>query len=875
MDVLESKTRIYSLSTGPTLPEWLGERARRNLSKRDSAVRRRIELLQDFSMPCASSRLRQSHDGRCILAAGTYHPRIRLYELEELGMKFETYLDSEVVDMAFLGSDWGKVAMLLDNRTVQFRAPYGLHTTMRIPTFGRGMAYEPTTCELLVACSGKGRSTTTDGTGNQFVGAGGGEVYRINLEEGRFSAPLVYSATASSSSSSSSKSASVVGGSCISISPAHPLTALGCEDGLVRFWDNRIPETASGKPDSVNLNPFLNLDVKSSTAGYGFYDDSNLATRNPGEVRSVAFDAAGLNMAAGTAGGVVALYDMRTSKPLHVKEHQYGLPIHTVRFHSGSSTVLSADAKLVKIWRSKPSAANAPTLLSEDDGPSGSLSAMGGGASADDGDAGGSSGGGVGSIVSNIEGTADFTHFIVAGDEADPTGDASGLVLCAGEQPKMQSFYVPALGPAPRWCSFLDNITEELEERDRADTGTKSGGAAAGPAGAGPVDGIYEDYKFLTRDEIESMGMQNLVGTPLLRGYMHGFFVDVGLYNRIKAVANPFEYEEYRKKKIKEKMEAKRASRIAPRKSAKDKTAVNPELASRLQSKVAEGKNTKSTKLAKTIMSDDRFGSLFNNPDFQIDEEDINFKLRNPSGVADSKRDVDDDMDSDRDEDESDGEDGGAAAFEDTYDDDEVVTGFKRASDDEGANAYGDDGSESDAGRWSSSDDDDDEIRGENYEEVKALERASKKKKKSKKVAEKKKTGARSKDKKAKVKKNIMFEADDYGGSAGDALGLGLGDTSATSKAKRRREEISLPLEQRLQKQRDEAKYMGETKVMKVKGEGSSKEVSYVPRDIRKKLEAEEARKAAAAEERRDSSNKRKRRNVKDLGFKTPFKNKM
>ena len=76
MDVLESKTRIYSLSTGPTLPEWLGERARRNLSKRDSSVRRRIELLQDFSMPCASTKLRQSPDGKHLLAAGTYHPAL-------------------------------------------------------------------------------------------------------------------------------------------------------------------------------------------------------------------------------------------------------------------------------------------------------------------------------------------------------------------------------------------------------------------------------------------------------------------------------------------------------------------------------------------------------------------------------------------------------------------------------------------------------------------------------------------------------------------------------------------------------------------------------------------------------------------------------
>ena len=162
MDVIESSSsRIYSLSTGPVLPEWLGERARRNLSKRDSAIRRRIELLQDFSMPCASSKLRQSPDGQYLLAAGTYHPRIRVYELEEMGMKFETYLDAGVVDLTFLSQDYGKIAMLNENRTVTFRAPYGIHTSMRIPTFGRAMAYEPTTCELLIASSGKGRNTSS------------------------------------------------------------------------------------------------------------------------------------------------------------------------------------------------------------------------------------------------------------------------------------------------------------------------------------------------------------------------------------------------------------------------------------------------------------------------------------------------------------------------------------------------------------------------------------------------------------------------------------------------------------------------------------------------------------------------------------------
>jgi ribosome biogenesis protein ENP2 len=95
-----------------------------------------------------------------------------------------------------------------------------------------------------------------------------------------------------------------------------------------------------------------------------------------------------------------------------------------------------------------------------------------------------------------------------------------------------------------------------------------------------------------------------LVGTPPLRGYMHGFFMDIQLYNRVRAVANPFEYEEYRKKKLKERMEAKRASRIAPKETARAKTSVNPEFSERLQGKVD---NTKAGKVAKQVLSDRPF----------------------------------------------------------------------------------------------------------------------------------------------------------------------------------------------------------------------------------------------------------------------------
>lgn len=55
--------------------------------------------------------------------------------------------------------------------------------------------------------------------------------------------------------------------------------------------------------------------------------------------------------------------------------------------------------------------------------------------------------------------------------------------MLANEGIRMTSYYIPQLGPAPRWCSFLDNITEEMEEQT--------------------VRTVYEDYKFVERTELD------------------------------------------------------------------------------------------------------------------------------------------------------------------------------------------------------------------------------------------------------------------------------------------------------------------------------------------------------------------------------------
>jgi ribosome biogenesis protein ENP2 len=72
----------------------------------------------------------------------------------------------------------------------------------------------------------------------------------------------------------------------------------------------------------------------------------------------------------------------------------------------------------------------------------------------------------------------------------------------------------------------LDSITEELEEDTQ------------------PV--VFDDYKFVTREDLEALSLSHLIGTGVLKASMHGFYIDNRLYNKAKQVSNPFAYEEYR-----------------------------------------------------------------------------------------------------------------------------------------------------------------------------------------------------------------------------------------------------------------------------------------------------------------------------------------
>ncbi|XP_056624764.1 nucleolar protein 10 isoform X2 [Triplophysa dalaica] len=511
-----NNVKIYNLSHGKSLPEWLSDRKKRALQNKDVDILRRIELIQDFEMPTLCTSIKVSRDGQYIIAAGTYKPRVRCFDTYQLSQKFERCLDSDVVTFDILSDDYSKLVFLHIDRYVEFHSQHGHYYKTRIPKFGRDFSYHYPSCDLF------------------FVGASS-EVFRLNLEQGRFLNSLQTNAAQLN---------------VCDINPVHHLFAAGTLEGRVECWDPRVR----------NRVAVLDCALSSVTDG--------TEVQGLPSISALKFNAS-LGMAVGTSTGQVLLYDLRSSHPLLVKDHYYSLPIKSLHFHNQLDLVISADSKIIKMWN-------------KDNGK----------------------------MFSSIEPQANINDVCLY--------PSSGMLFTANEDPKMNTFYIPALGPAPRWCSFLDNLTEELEEN--------------------PESTIYDDYKFVTRKDLENLGLTHLIGSALLRAYMHGFFMDIRLYHKVKNMANPFEYDEYRKDRIRQKIDESRAQRVQLKKLPK----VNKELAMKLmeESDLNTKKRKKKGNDAVNLLTDDRFKVMFENPDYQVDAQSEEFRLLNPivSKVGERRR---------------------------------------------------------------------------------------------------------------------------------------------------------------------------------------------------------------------------------------------
>src|SRR5437660_2416794 len=136
----------------------------------------------------------------------------------------------------------------------------------------------------------------------------------------------------------------------------------------------------------------------------------------------------------------------------------------------------------------------------------------------------------------------------------------------------MHTFFITELGPAPKWCSFLDNLTEEMEESI----------SLSGVNGETTAT-TYDNYKFLTKPQLDQLSLSHLIGSSVLRPYMHGVFIQQDLYEQARLIANPWGWEEERKRMVQARIDKEREGRIrSSGKKIDSKIKVNQKLAERL-----------------------------------------------------------------------------------------------------------------------------------------------------------------------------------------------------------------------------------------------------------------------------------------------------
>lgn len=210
---------------------------------------------------------------------------------------------------------------LQNDRTVELHTQGGFHYRTRIPRFGRSIAYHFPSCDALISASGP-------------------EIYRLNLEQGRFLNPIVLEGDGGED---------IAGVNVVDVNPAHQLLSFGVEgNGSVEMWDPR-----SRSRVGILRLPKSQLLAAGPSLSHG--------AEGPGSSRTLSVTALcsrvdGLSYAVGTSSGHTLLYDIRSPRPYAMKDQGYGLPVKNVSWIEGGSRmagdgmVLSADKKVIKIW---------------------------------------------------------------------------------------------------------------------------------------------------------------------------------------------------------------------------------------------------------------------------------------------------------------------------------------------------------------------------------------------------------------------------------------------------------------------------------------------------------------------------------------------
>ena len=96
------------------------------------------------------------------------------------------------------------------------------------------------------------------------------------------------------------------------------------------------------------------------------------------------------------------------------------------------------------------------------------------------------------------------------------------------------------------------------------------------------------------------------------------------MYNKAQAVIEPFAFDKYRKEKIKQQIEANRPNRLQIKSNLPK---VNQEVALKF---MEEKETARKKKTGVNLLDDNRFKAMFENPEFEIDKNAVEYKMLTP-----------------------------------------------------------------------------------------------------------------------------------------------------------------------------------------------------------------------------------------------------
>ncbi|CAA9986255.1 conserved Plasmodium protein, unknown function [Plasmodium knowlesi strain H] len=565
--------KIYSLTSGRVSPENGGvgsvgkgsgrKKKNESIGKSENSV----EILHDLEFSQKSEQVKISDDGRYICISGMYPPQVGLYDTKEMSIKHRRHFDEEVVNFEFLTSNYEKLAFLCKNRHLEFHNAAGKYYKMRIPKEGRNLLYNKENSNLYICSSFD-------------------EIYVLNLHKGGFEHSM---STRNEHNNFLCRNMHL------------PIMATGGSTGFLEIWDERVKKSISC-----------------------------LEIHEGEELTAGCFSDSGLKLGVGTEKGIVKMYDIRHSRPLLVKDHCNDLAIKKIEFVNIGK---SGGGSTVSVGGGNGMFSNDRFLRSGDYGPS-----VSGGSSSNEyvtsadancikiyserdpnlltfhvmnrqSESGKSKGGSKKTNAFKLLGndTISINSFTFYKN--------SGLCFIPCDSTNVSLYFIPYIGIAPKWCNFLDNITEELEEREKYDNNRNDGDTQYATS-----NDLFDDYVFVSNEQVERMNISHLRGTPNLISYLHGYYMPSKLYTDIKSVFEADNLNQVKKAIVQRRLEKKQQMRIPDRSVMVNRDYVD-KLLTRVNKKV--DKKQKAIVEAQELLQDERFSKLFYDPEYMVETVDL------------------------------------------------------------------------------------------------------------------------------------------------------------------------------------------------------------------------------------------------------------